>query len=123
MNVLRHKDKGVQFISALAAVSIQGLQKQTCVEFDDEQLSAMVCREGHEVSSGRRDESSRLQGGTSAAESRASLRTLNWHEWNSCPSRWFFVAELPFREGRISAVDVSLIPRRGEEVLTDERCS
>jgi len=91
MNVLRHKDKSMQFISALAAGSIQGLQKETCVEFDDEQLSAAVRREGHEICSGRGDESSRLQGETSAAESRTSFKTLNWHEWNSCPSRWFFV--------------------------------
>ncbi len=92
MNVFRHKDKGVQCVSTLAAVSIQGLQKETCVEFDDEQLSAAVRREGHEISSRRGDESSGLQGETSAAESRASLQSLNWHEWNSCPSRWFFVA-------------------------------
>ena len=92
MNVFRHKDKSVQFVATFTTVSIQGLQKETCVEFDDEQLSAAVRREGHEISSRRGDESSGLQGETSAAESRASLQSLNWHEWNSCPSRWFFVA-------------------------------
>jgi len=24
--------------------------------------------------------------------------SLNWHEWNSCPSRWFFLQDFSFRE-------------------------
>jgi hypothetical protein len=63
------------------------LQEETHVRFDHEQFSAVVRRERHEVSSRRGDEASRLQEQTSAAESRASVQTLNWHEWNSCPSR------------------------------------
>jgi hypothetical protein len=58
----------------------------------------MESRESHEVSSRRGDESSRLQERTSAAGSRASLQSLNWHEWNSCPSRLFFAREFSFWE-------------------------
>jgi hypothetical protein len=65
------------------------LQEETHVSFDHEQFSAVVRREGHEVSPGRGDEASRLQEQTSAAGSRVSFHTLNWHEWNSCPSRSF----------------------------------
>ncbi len=87
MNVFWHDDKRVQFILAFAAVSIDRFQKQTHVDFDHEQFSAVISREGHEVGSGRGEKSSRLQSATSAAESRTSLQTLDWHEWNSCPSR------------------------------------
>jgi hypothetical protein len=58
----------------------------------------VVRREGHEVSSRRGNEPSRLQERTSAAESRTSLETLNWYEWNSCPSRLFFLRGVSFRE-------------------------
>jgi hypothetical protein len=40
----------------------------------------MIRRELYEVSSRRGDESSRLQGETSAAGSRTSPESLNWHE-------------------------------------------
>jgi hypothetical protein len=55
-------------------------------------------RESDEIDSRRRKEPSRLQERTSAAGSRTSLPTLNWHEWNSCPSRWFFAPRFSFRE-------------------------
>jgi hypothetical protein len=58
----------------------------------------MVRREGYEISSGWRDESSRFQRDPSAAESRASFLTLNWHEWNSCPSRLFSAQRFSFWE-------------------------
>ncbi len=98
MNVFRHKDKSVQFVAAFTTMSIQGVQKETCVQFDNEQLSASVGRERCEISSRRGDESSRLQGETSAAGSRASFKTLNWHELNSCPSRLFFDDRVLFWE-------------------------
>jgi hypothetical protein len=84
----------VQFIAAFAPMPIKRLQKKAYVSFDGEQLSAVVRRECNEISSRRGKESSRLQKRTSAAESRASFETLNWHEWNSCPSRLFFVANV-----------------------------
>jgi hypothetical protein len=89
MNVLRHKDERVQFVPALTAMPIEGSQKKPNVRFDDEQPAAIPSREGYEIRSGRRDESSRLQGETSAAESRAYPESVNWHEWNSRPSRLF----------------------------------
>jgi len=98
MNVVWHHDKHVQFIPALAAMPIERLQKHPNVRFDDEQPAAVPCREGHEITSRRRDESSRLQEQTSAAEGRAPVWSLNWHEWNSCPSRLFFTPRLSFWE-------------------------
>jgi hypothetical protein len=89
MNVLWHKDKRMQCVAAFTTMPIERLQEKSDVQFDNEQFPALVGREGHEICSGRGDESSRLQGETSAAESRASLCSLNWHEWNSCPSRLF----------------------------------
>jgi hypothetical protein len=90
MKVLRHHHKGMQFITALATMPIDGLQKDPHIDFHDEQFAAVVGRESHEIRSGWRDESSRLQRQTPAAESRASVWSLNWHEWNSCPSRLLF---------------------------------
>jgi len=98
MNVFRHKNESVQAITTFATIPIKHLQENPCVEFDDEQFPAPVRGESYEISSGRGYESSRLQGETSAAESRASFKTLNWHEWNSCPSRLFFVRRFSFRE-------------------------
>jgi hypothetical protein len=91
MNVFRHDDKRVQFIASLASMPIEGLQEESNVRFDNEQLPALPCREGHEVRSLWGDEPSRLQEQTSAAESRTSPLTVNRHEWNSCPSRWFLL--------------------------------
>ena len=89
MNMLGHNDKRVQSVTAFATVPVNRLQKKAHVSFDGKQFPASVRRECYEISSGRGDESSRLQGETSAAGSRASSLTLNWHEWNSCPSRLF----------------------------------
>jgi hypothetical protein len=58
----------VQLITAFAAISIQSLQEQECVVFDDQQSSALPSRKSYEVGSGRGDESSRLQEQTSAAK-------------------------------------------------------
>ena len=100
MNVFGHDDESVQFVADFAPIAIKSFQEEADIIFDDEQFTAVVRREGHEVSSRRGEESSRLQGETSAAGSRTSFRSLNWHEWNSCPSRWFFVRGFSFWEGR-----------------------
>ena len=68
MDVLGHHHKGVELESAFAAVAIQSLQEKMHEVLDDEQSSALPCRERHKICSGRRDESSRLQEQTSAAE-------------------------------------------------------
>jgi hypothetical protein len=104
MYMLRHDDKSVQLISALPAMPISGFQEKSYVIFDDEQFSAVKSRERDEVSPRRREESSRLQEQTSAAESRTSHPTLNWHEWNSCPSRLFFMRKRSFWESHPSHV-------------------
>jgi hypothetical protein len=98
MNMLRHDDKRVQGVAPFAAIAVDRLQQEPDVRFDGKQFSAVESRESHEIGSGRGDESSRLQGETSAAGSRTSALTLNWHEWNSCPSRWFFVRSFSFWE-------------------------
>ena len=68
--MLRHDDKGVECEPALAAISVESFQEQADVGFDDKQSSALPGRESHEIGSGPRDESSRLQKQTSAAGSR-----------------------------------------------------
>ena len=115
MSKLRHDDEGVQGVSAFAAIAIKSFQEETDIDFDREQLAAMKRRECHEISSRRRDESSRLQGKPSAAESRASSESLNWHECNSCPSRLFFVPHFSFWEERGAGGCVA-DPAKGEEV-------
>jgi hypothetical protein len=93
MNMLGHDDKRVQFVPAFATMPIECLQEETDVNFDAKQFASIEGRERHEIGSRRGEEPSRLQKQTSAAESRPSLQTLNWHEWNSCPSRLFFSPE------------------------------
>jgi hypothetical protein len=99
MSVFGHDYRSVQFESAPAAIPINGLQKETHVSFDYKQFPSMMRRELCEVSSRRGDESSRLQSETSAAGSRTSPPSLNWHGWNSCPSRFnrVFSLEKEFR--------------------------
>lgn len=91
MNVFGHDDKRVQAVAAFATIPIKRFQEHPHIDFDREQFSAVESREGYEVSPRRGEESSGLQEQTSAAGSRTSPQTLNWHEWNSCPSRWFFL--------------------------------
>jgi hypothetical protein len=98
MNMLRHDNERMQLVPALATMPINRLQEKTNAHFDDKQFTSIEGREGHEISSRRGEEPSRLQKQTSAAESRASFTTLNWHEWNSCPSRLFSSREFPFSE-------------------------
>lgn len=68
MNVLRHDYKGVDLISPLTAILIQGFEEQTHIVLDDEESAALPRRECYEIGSGRGDESSRLQEQTSAAK-------------------------------------------------------
>ncbi|MDQ1391013.1 MAG: hypothetical protein QOF56_4467 [Acidobacteriaceae bacterium] len=88
MSVFGHDYGSVQFESAPVAIPINGLQKETHVSFDYKQYPSMMRRELCEGSFRRGDESSRLQGETSAAGSRTSPPSLTWHEWNSCPFRF-----------------------------------
>jgi len=68
MNVLRHDDERMDLKAALTAVSVEGLEEDAHVVFNDEKTTSLPSREGYEVSSGRGDESSRLQERTSAAK-------------------------------------------------------
>jgi hypothetical protein len=68
MDMLGHQNEGVQFVAAFAAVSVESLQEQARVVFDNEEPSTLPRREGHEIGSGRGDQSSRLQEHTSAAK-------------------------------------------------------
>jgi hypothetical protein len=96
VNVLRHKDEGMRFVASVSAMSVKCFQEKPDVGFDDEESPALPGGERHEISSSRGDESSRFQEQTSAAGSRMSFRSLNWHEWNSCPSRWFYFSGFHF---------------------------
>jgi hypothetical protein len=71
MDMFGHDDEGVELISSFATISVQSLQEESDVVLDDEQPATLPRREGNEISSGRRDESSRLQEQTSAAEAAA----------------------------------------------------
>jgi len=77
MDVFRHKDKRMQRVAAFTTMPVKRLQEKAEIQFDDKQRSAVVGRKGYEICSGWGDESSRLQGETSAAESRASFSSLN----------------------------------------------
>jgi hypothetical protein len=68
VDMLRHDNERVNSKPAFASISIEGLQKKACVVLDNEQPSALPCRERNEISSGRGDESSWLQEQTSAAK-------------------------------------------------------
>ena len=69
MNMFGHEDEGVDLKSDFAAISVKSFQEEADIVLDNEESSALPRREGDEVGSGRRDESSRLQEQTSAAES------------------------------------------------------
>jgi len=68
MNMLRHDNECMDFKSAFTAISIHRLQEESDVIFNNEEPSALPCCEGNEISSGRRNQSSRLQEQTSAAK-------------------------------------------------------
>lgn len=61
VRVLGHQDKRMQFITALAAMPVKRLEEKARIGFHHEQPFALRCREGHKISSRRRDQSSRLQ--------------------------------------------------------------
>jgi hypothetical protein len=102
MHVFGHENEGMQLEAPFTAIPIKGMKEDSHVFLNDEQFSAMVRGEGYKICSVWGDESSRLQGETSAAGSRESLSTLNWHEWNSCPSRYFSRESFRFGKGRRS---------------------
>jgi hypothetical protein len=58
----------VDLKSAFAAISVKSLQEEADMIFDNERAATLPCREGHEISSRRGEESSRLQEQTSAAK-------------------------------------------------------
>jgi hypothetical protein len=68
VNMFRHHDKGVELQAAFAAVAIDGLQEETNIGLYHEEPSTLPRRKRHKIGSGRGDESSRLQGQTSAAK-------------------------------------------------------
>jgi hypothetical protein len=68
MNVFWHEYKGVNLETTFTPVPIHSYKKGPRIIFDDEESAALPSRKGNEVSSGRRDESSRLQEQTSAAK-------------------------------------------------------
>ncbi len=61
MNVFGHNNERVQLVPSLATISVKRFQEKADVGFHDEQPPALPCREGHKISSGRGDESSRFQ--------------------------------------------------------------
>jgi hypothetical protein len=69
MNMFGHEDEGGDLKSPFAAMSEEGLKEEADIVLDNKESTTLPSREGDEISSGRRDESSRLQEQTSAAES------------------------------------------------------
>jgi hypothetical protein len=57
MNVVRHENESVQEIIAFATVVKNSFKKQSSVILDLKESSAIPCREGYEIGSGRREES------------------------------------------------------------------
>ena len=100
--MLGHDDKCVQLVPALPAIAVESLKEEAHVVLNHEQFSAMMGGESYEVRSGRGEESSWLQERTSAAKAARLLPNLNRHEWNSCPSRLFFVVSV-FLLGKFEA--------------------
>jgi len=68
MNVLGHDNEEVNFKPAFTAISIHRLKEEFGIVFDNEEFPAVPYCESNEISSGRRDQSSRLQEQTSAAK-------------------------------------------------------
>ena len=68
MDVLGHDDESMQLKSAFATVTVNSLQEESHVVFDNEESSTLPGLEGDEVSSGRRNQTSGLQEQTSAAK-------------------------------------------------------
>jgi hypothetical protein len=61
MHMFRHQDEPMQSISPLASMPIKSFQKDPDIRFNHEEPSTLPRAEGHEISSRRRDSSSRLQ--------------------------------------------------------------
>jgi hypothetical protein len=61
MHMIRHENKPMQRESSFAPVAVNGFQEQSRVRFDNEESAPLPCREGDEISSGRRKESGGFQ--------------------------------------------------------------
>lgn len=68
MNVFGHDHKRVYFESTFTPVPIHSYEKEAHVIFDDKESASLPRGERYEISSGRKDESSRFQEQTSAAK-------------------------------------------------------
>jgi hypothetical protein len=68
VDMFRHNDESVQLITAFATISVESLQEEAHVVFDNEEPSTLPDRKSYEIGSGRGDEWSRLQEQTSAAK-------------------------------------------------------
>ena len=111
--MFRHHDESMQAVTAFAAIPIKSFQKKPYIDFDCEQFSAVERREGHEIGSGWRDESSGLQGETSAAGSRTSSSDSKLARVELVPFPVVFLARV-FVLGKVQLqlADVSLSPLR-----------
>src|SRR5260370_33137619 len=88
MNVIGY-DERVQLKPSSATITVQCFQEKADMGFHNEEPLTLPRRERDEISSRWGDQASWFHGRTSAAGSR-STPSLNWHEWNSCPSQFFF---------------------------------
>ena len=68
MYMLRHDYKGVEPVTAFTTVAKKSCQKDSYIVLDNEESSTPPGAESYEVSSRRRNKSSRLQEQTSAAK-------------------------------------------------------
>jgi hypothetical protein len=75
--MIRHENEGMKFKSPLPAVPVEGFQQQPCVGLDDEKSPALKGREGHEISSRRRDQTGWFHQRWPSAAKAGSLRQPN----------------------------------------------
>jgi hypothetical protein len=68
VHMFGHDDEGVKLRASFVAISINGLKQQSDMVLDHKQPTSLPRRERNKISSGRGDETSRLQEQTSAAE-------------------------------------------------------
>src|SRR5258708_28286661 len=93
MNVFGHNNEGVQFVPSLATISVKRLQEEPHVRFDNEQSATLQCRERHEISARRGDESSRFQSKPQRLEA-ASFAETNSARVELVPFPVIFVAKV-----------------------------
>ena len=88
----------MQFELSLPPVAVQSLQEQPRIRFDDENSSALKCREGHEISSGRRNQSGRLHVRGPQRLKPLLQASLLRCDLKSHPSRLIYFRIVPLRE-------------------------